>query len=432
MRPRSSSRFLLVLAPLFCATACGPDEAGAVAPAMEAGAAPAAALGRVDDDEMRELRRLLDLGHLERALPLLDKRAPALGVEGELLRARAAQLAGNDVEAGRLIEAARRAAPRSPEVCAVAAELHAAAGRLETARDELKQGLLLAGAPTPELLRAQGVLFLCRPGGAERGLELLERARAADPALPFCERALGQAQLLRAKEAMRAGDRNTALAATLRSLEHDPEDIDARRFLVDAYAAHLMLEESLAVLEALIEEGQPLDNELALMEKRGAMAALLRKDRPRALELFRRARDRGLDAEELGTGARILAEAGVTEYERALELLGEGRAEDGETALEQALAYAPDYLAARYHLGVLAYQRDDFALAADHFARVVAIAEQEALELPDPAHISLAHALRGAGRPADATAALRRYLELRPDGEHAAATRKALDAFEQG
>lgn len=411
------------------AAACAPGGAEAASPPSTPATVPAVP-SRADDPELAELRRHLDLGHLERARPLLERRAGGLGYEGELLLARAAQLAGDELEAGRRIEAARRVAPRAPEVYATAAELHAAGGRLDTARRELEHGLEQAGGPTPELLRAQGIVLLCRPGHGERGLELLERARRLDRQLPFCDRALGQAYLLRAKEALRNSDRDGALMAVLRSLEHDPEDVDARRLQVDVLAALLRLEEALAVLEDLAARDPLLDGELALMEKRAAMGALLRRDRPRALELFRRARDRGLDAEELGSGARLLAEAGVAEYERALELLGEERSAEAEEALARALRFAPDYLAARYHLGVLVYRRAEFDAAAEHFARVVRLAEAEDLELPDPAHVALFHALRQAGRGEEARAALEAYLARRPGGEYAAATRALLETLD--
>lgn len=430
MHLRRPPRTLVLLGALslWLPAACGPDEAGAAAPAGPVAGRGPARLPRAADEGARELRRLLDLGHLAQARPLLAARSGELGVEGELLAARAAQLAGDDVEAGRRLEAARAAAPRSPEVYAVAAELHAAAGRLETARRELRAGLELSGAPTPELLRAQAVLFLAGPGGAARGLELLERARREDPELPFCDRALAQALLLLAKEALRAGDAAASLLAVRRSLEHDPEEVEARRLLSDVLAAQRRLEEALAVLEELAAEGHPVGAELSLMQKRAAMGALLRRDRPRALELFARARAGSLTEEDLGIGARLLAEAAVAEYERAQGLLAEGRAEEGTAALETAVFYEPDYLAARYHLGVLRFQAGDPAAAATHFARVVERAHLDGIELPDPAHISLHHALRAADRPADARAALELYLERTPTGRYAEATRALLEA----
>lgn len=424
--PRAGWAALLATA-LFCS--CG-ESGGSTARAGRAAPSTPASRPRSAEPEVAELRRLLDLGQLERARPLLARWRTELGLEGELLAARAAALEDDLVLESRCIEAARALDPSDARVYATASELHAAAGRLETARLELRRGLDVAGA-TPELLRAQGVLYLCQPGGAARGLEFLRSARERDPALPFTDRALGQAHLLLGREALARSDGARALGHAREGLVHDPSDVDLRRFWADALGAAGDLEAATVVLEELVREGHPLQAELALTCKRAGMADLLRRRSESALEHFRRARELGLADEELGTGASLLDEAAERCIEQGIEAYAEDELARARERFERALALCPGSLSARNHLGVVLFRQREYDAAAAAWSRVLEGAAREGFELPEPVHLNLARALHRAGRLDEARAAVEGYLEREPQGRWAEESRELLGYMEE-
>jgi len=425
---------------LILALAPGCSEGGPVsaartaAPAVEqsmsrrGGSSPAAER-RLDARAVR-LRELLDLGLLDQARPLLDQLASTLGPEAELLSARAAALGGDWTEATRCIERARAQDPTDVRVYATAAELHAAAGRLETAGGELARGAAACGI-TPEIERAQGVLELSREGGAGRGLALIERALARDPWLPFVARAQGQANLLLAKRAMAERRPREALALVRRSLQHDPGEADAQRFLADALSAAGDFEGALAVLERLAEAGEPLAVELALSHKKAAMAAILAQRRPEALEHLRRARDLGLTPEELGSGADMLLVAADEEVRQGSAAYRDRDLAAARAHFERALELDPDHLSAHNHLAVVLLGLEEPAPAAEHWRHVLDVAAAEGLDLPDPVHLNLATALVRQGEREAARALLSQHLERAPDGCWAADTRRYLEALDR-
>ncbi|MDP6539914.1 MAG: hypothetical protein QF410_10265 [Planctomycetota bacterium] len=410
------------------AAACG-DE-GSEAPALRAGGeATLAPRARSSAAGAVELRSLLEFGHLERARALLADPPADLGVELDLLRARAAALAGDATRVGRRIEAARAVDGADPRVYATAAELHAAAGRLETARAELQRGREACG-PTAELLRAQAVVLLCGQGGAAAGLRLLEQARAADPQLPFTARASSQAHLLLGRDALAARAPTEAFDHALRAVALDPGDVDARRFLADVRGARGELEEALAILEELVAEGRPLEAELAMLCRRAALASIVRGERERGLERFVRARDLGLSPEELGSGATILAGAAAAAEEEGLAAYERDDLSVAAERFERALHLDPGRLAARNHLAVVLFRAEDFEGAARHWARVLADARAGGVELPEPVHLNLARALSRSGDADGARAVLAADLERAPDGPWAEESRRALGALD--
>ncbi|MAF66138.1 MAG: hypothetical protein CMJ84_10845 [Planctomycetes bacterium] len=399
-----------------------------------AAAAPVASTRRSDDPRAVELRELLEFGHLARARALLAVGLEGLGLEGELLRARAAALAGDATTLARRIEAARALNADDPRVYATAAELHAAAGRFETAGSELERGRRACG-PTAELLRAQGVVLLCQDGGAAAGLRLLEQALAVDPTLPFTARARSQAHLLLGREAFATQAPSVALDHALRAVLFDPEEIDARRFLADVRGARGELEEALAILEELVAEGRPLEGELAMLCRRAALASIVRGAREpgareRGLDLFVRARDLGLSAAELGSGAAILAGAAAVAEEEGLEAYEGGDRVLAAERFERALRLDPERLAARNHLAVVLFRAEDFAGAARHWATVLEQARSAGVELPEPVHLNLARALSRAGDAAGAREVLTAALERAPEGPWAEDSRRALRAID--
>ncbi len=317
---------------------------------------------------MVELRRAIGEGRLDQARALHAQLAEQASVEIQLLGARVASLASDELGASRLVEQARTAAPKDARVYATAAEIHAAAGRLDTADEEIRRGVEACG-PSAELERARGVYLICVPGGAQAGLTLLEAALAHDPALPFVARALGQAHLLVAKEAARGNDWSAALEHANASIEHDPEDVDARRFLAEMLVNTLDFGAAIAIYERLLEEGQPVAVEAAQAYKNGAVAALAMGTRQEAVLFFLRARSLGMDDEALGSGVGVLRDEARAEAVAALE------AEEGEL-LELRDAHIAKALLLDANIGEDLVVRAEHALESQTFGEAKALARQ--------------------------------------------------------
>jgi len=418
LSPRFGSRAAFALLALLGA-ACGGGE---VEGSEEAGApslrsVPAErSFVRDESEAARALRRALDLGLHEEIEERLEVARPTLGAELPLLEARWLALRGKDLNVTAVIEEARAATPDDPRVYATAAELHAAAGRLETAGEELRRGLEACGN-APEFLRSQAFVELSRQGGAARGLELLERALSYDPELPFTARAQGQAHLLLAKEAMAARRPMAALVEARKSLEHDPLDLDARLFLADALAANSDFPSAVRILEELEAEGHSRGGELALMYKRAALAELVLGHRERGVEYFRLAREAGLTEEELGTGVDVLRGAAEEAMREGMTAYEQGELETARMRFEHALRLDKDLLVVHGQLAAVLFQQEEYLPAATHWRQVLDTAIEEELELPEPVHIFLAKALYAADEKRAAKAALEAYLEREPEGE---------------
>jgi tetratricopeptide (TPR) repeat protein len=427
-----SSRAWL-LAGLFVLSACGhagDDRASATAGAASE-AAPAASAAsalvpaqRARGDDLTRLRRALDHGRGDEARALLARHL-APDPEEKLLEARVAALEGRNTDAMRAIEAARQIAPRDPTVYATAAEIYAANGSTETAMSQIFQGEKTCG-PSPEFLRARGILRITSSGGAEKGLALLEEARAADPEIPFIDRALGQAHLLVAKQRAREKKPKGALEEAKKSLEFDPDDVDARRLSSEMMAETGDLEGSAAVLQSLLDAGEPVEAELALTLKNAAMLAILRGDQEQALADFLAARKHGLTAQELGTGANKLASEAERRLDLGIQAYEKQELDAAESEFRRALEYDPDLIQAQNHLAVVLFKKREFAEAARLWQKVIATARAEKIDLPEPVHLNLAKAQVQSGDKTGAELTLEEYLDRQPNGEWVAPTREML------
>jgi len=458
--PGSSHLAALAIALTSLLVSCG-GGAEDVHAAEEGSVRPARvrSFNRLEDPRVVECREALEFGRLERGSELLRelRRAIDLGVEAHLLEARAAALLGKTTVVSQLIEEARRIEPEDPRVFATSAELHAAAGRLDTAESEIRRGLEVCGA-APELTRARGVHMICQPGGADVGLRLFERALELDPDLPFTSRAQAQAHLLVGRHELGQGDGLAALEHAYASLDLDPEERDAQRFLAEALSAVGELGKAIVQYRQLVEAGEQLEVELAMTLKNAGVAGLLQGKREIALEYFVEARARGLSELELGSGAHALqAEAG-RRLAQATAAYDEGDVDRAEALAMEAERLAIDPVPARIERAVFAVHRGVEALRAkDHaraeaqllaavqldadslqarnylahtlladerpleaavqWQRVVDIARQGDLQLPEPVHLSLAHAHGQAGDTSRARATLEAYLLEEPEGE---------------
>jgi tetratricopeptide (TPR) repeat protein len=350
----------------------------------------------------------------------------AAALDRALLRARLRAAEGDAVGAVRALEAARVDWPDQGRVYATAAEIHAAAGRLESATDEVRRGLEAAG-PCPELTRARGVLSLARQGGAALGLEHLLAARAADPELPFTDRALVQAHVLLGRRSMAEERPLEALGHAKAARVVAPDDREALELAAEALEVSGDFGGAIEVYEQLLAAGADVGATLALTSQRGSTAALLGGDRGAALERALRARELGLSAEELGFSATLIEQETEAALERGVERYAAGELDAARAAFERALRCTPDSLEALNHLAVTRLRAGDPAGAARHWQRVVDTAEREDIELPEPVHVHLARALRAADRAADARSVLERYLTARPEGRWVAETSAALD-----
>lgn len=404
-------------------------ESGDRSAAPPAAAAPGIArverLPRSNAPEIAKLRRHIDLGDVAAARALLPA-AELAGDEALLLKARCDAMSGEFIAALRSIESARARSPRDPDVYATAAEIYAAAGKPESAWSEIGRGTELCGE-SPELLRAKGVVWLLREGGAERGLAFLEDARAKDPSLPFTDRALAQAHLLCGKNAMRAKDLDGALRHARRASDLDPGDVDAQRFLADVLAGRLDFDGAIEVLRELAQSGEPLDGDLASLEKRAGMASLLAHDRESALSHFAAARAHGMSDADLATGARLLLEEARARVALGVEAYEAGDARAAEARFRSALVLEPDLIEAQNHLAVVLFQRRELAEAIELWQAVLQRARAEDIELPEPVHMNLAKAQFQNGNPAAARATLEESLRREPNGPFASETRGMLE-----
>lgn len=405
------------------------DLGSSTAGSVQAAAPKPERAERSTSPDVVRLRRAIEFGDLDTARALVPF-ADTAGPEGVLLRARLAGLETRGVEAMRLLEGQKAARPHDPDVYATAAELYASRSAFDTAWIQITEGTKACG-PSPEIDRAKGVCWISRENGAERGLEILLAARAADPELPFCDRALGQGHLLMAKLNAKAEKVPEALASVRASLAHDPLDVDARRFLGDCLAGAGDHAGALAVLRELIAEGEPLQAEFALMEKRAGFARLLVGDKAGAIDHFLSARAAGLDEEELASASDILVQAARARCDAGVAAFQGHELERAEAEFRAALALWPDDLASQNHLALVRFRRDDPAEAARLWRGVLDIARRDGVELPEPVHVNLAQAQIRCGEASAARRVLEDYLRDEPEGEWTGVTRTVLAQIEK-
>ena len=393
------------------------------------GAGRPRAEGRSGDPRVREARRALEDGRLAAAGSLVAQVGDSAGPESFLLRARLAHLQGDLVAALREVEAARRAWPGDSRAFATAAEIYAWEGHAQAAEDEIKRGLAVAGE-TSDLERARGVYLISRPGGALAGLEHLERAREADPELPYLRRPLAQAHLLAGRHFMSRSEPVKAAEHARASLDQDPQDPDARQLLGDACASAGDFGRALEVYAELLREGHPVATEMAFLHRRRATELLLEKRRPEALEHWLAARSLGLGPDDLGHGQDALEEEAERCVEAGYRAYQGGDLDEARRQFARALVYDPAHLEAQNHLGVVYFQRAEYASAADCWRAVVVELRRLGEPLPRPVHLNLCQALTLSGRLEEARQVLEAYLEEEPEGEFAADTRAMLAHLE--
>jgi tetratricopeptide (TPR) repeat protein len=356
----------------------------------------------------------------------------ALGedLDCELLRARLAAAQGDEIDSVRRLEAVRSAHPDQARFYATAAEIHAAAGRLKSAEEEVRKGLETSG-PCADLSRARGVLALARPGGARVGLNHLLDARTADPDLPFVNAPLAEAHLLLGRQAMADKADLDAVGHARASLLCKPGDREARLLLADALTAVGQFDEALVLYETLLSEGAEMKDALARAYKQAGTAALLEGKRDLAVERALRARELGLPEDELGFGATLMEEEAQRVLADGTAALEKGEVEHGKELCERALRLDPDSIPAKHFLASAQFRLGAHAEAARLWREVLDTAHAEQIELPDPVHLNLARALYLEGRTDEVRTLLEAELQRDPEGKWAAATRELLERLDE-
>jgi len=377
------------------------------------------------DPELAEVRSALEAGRGDLALTLLER---VEGFEPECLRARAALLEGDAVEALRRLEIARGLAPDHPELWATEAEILASLDRLEAAAKALEEGRKRAG-DDPALERALGVIQLRNQGHAREALQALERARARDPELPFLRWPLSEAHRLVGRSLCSEAP-GEALAHARAACALEPGSLEALELEAEALAANLQFEEALVRYGELAARGRDYGETPALLHQRCATRLLLEHERAGAVEHYLQARALGLDDEGLGFGSAVLLEEARLARERGSADI---EAEDwaaAEREFARAMELDPRDFVAENHLAVARFQRGDYRAAAEGWERVLVRASAEELLLPDPVALNLARAWRLAGERERARGALAGYLDREPEGEWSASARELLEVLE--
>jgi len=387
-----------------------------------------ATYGAPVDPRVRNAVRALEAGLPDAAWIVLDQLGDSIGVDGPLLRARAALLEGDAVGALREIEAARELAPDDGRVYATEAEVLVGLDRIQGAQAAVREGWKRAGR-TAELERARGVLLIRTPGGAQEGLIALEAAHELNPELPFLAFPLAQAHMLVGRRLLGTTPEES-LRHAASALAFDPDDLDFLELKAEALAALLRFEAALAIYARLVEDGRELGLGPALLHQRCATQLLLQKDRAGAIEHYLMARALGIDDEGLGFGATVLAEEANQAIDTGIERFDAGELEPAARLFEQALVFDPGNLEARNHLAVTRFRQEDFRAAAEQWSRVLEVARTLNLDLPDPVHLNLARAWRLAEESTQARAVLSAYLDSDPEGRWAEDTREMLALLE--
>ena len=341
------------------------------------------------------------------------------------MRARLLAAQGDTVGAILQLGIARKTWPNEGSLFATAAEIYALGGRLESAQDEIRAGLAVAGA-TPELNRARGVLLLLQPGGAKAGLLHLIEATQADPGLFFCVGPLAEAHRLLAAQALVKEQPEEALVHVRAGLALEPDHEDLKLLLADALLAAGDYDAALPAYENLAKEGREFGASLQLYFQRGATAALLEHRPEVALERYLRARQLGASDADLGFGVQVLHDAATKVMAGAETAYAEARYDDARHELERSLELEPANLTALNLMGVVCFKLSDFESAERAWTSVLDGAARAGVTLPDPVHLNLARALHSQGKSAQIRALLERYLAEQPSGEWVQVTREML------
>jgi len=382
------------------------------------------------DPRLIEAQEAVERGMVDVARTLLGQIRENAGVDHAVLEAKILHLEGQDLDVIRVINQAKTRWPDDARVWAAEAEHLASLGRVTGAEEAIREGWRRAGK-APELERAQGILLLSTPGGAEYGLAHLEKGLELDPGLPYTGLPLAAAHILAGRMDIAREAFEDAHEHALAALAWDPSGPDSRELAAEALTGLLRYEEALALYEELEADGRPRGATRSLLHCQAATTSLLLKDRAKAVEHYLAARALGTSDDELGFGMTVLAQESEAAIERGITAYAEARLDDARRELERALELDPRATEAWNHLGVVLFRLADYQQAAEAWSVVLAAASRLEDPLPEPVHLNLAKAWRLAGELDKARAVLSNYLDREPEGSWAEETRDLLFRLEE-
>ncbi|MFT5283896.1 MAG: tetratricopeptide (TPR) repeat protein [Planctomycetota bacterium] len=351
--------------------------------------------------------RALEHNQLEEASTLLTQ-ADLKRIDTLLLRARLYLRQGETIQALREIELARTEGPSNGRVYGTAAELYIRLGRLDDAENEIRRGLAIDGG-CAAMERARGVYFLHLPGAAMTAKIHLERALELEPDLAFAARPLAKAHRLIGRGFLRDHKSLEAVRSARAGLELYPDDFELRQLHADALLAAGSFLHAVEILEELTAEGYALENELALASWRAGMGELIRGKRSVALELFARARELGMAADDMGTASNLLGQESSACVARGVAAYSSGSYEDAREFFAEAAHFDPNNLAAANHLAVAHARLGMTELAIEGWIRVLSVFDESGTRPPEPIHLNLARAFMTQGEVERALRLLEHY-----------------------
>lgn len=420
MNPKLHSLAALPLL-LLLATSCGSGT-------TEVDAGTRSTWTRSADPRLLEARAALEAGRPSAAESLLASLGPAAGVEGPLCSARVFLTQGMVVAAMKEVERARELAPEDPRVFATMAEILALAGRGGDAEDEIARGAVF-GPRSLDLERARAFLDLTRPGQGPLALARLEAALAADPGLPYCNWPMAQAHLLTGRAALGAGDAQLAADQARLALGREPDLATAEELLGSALASLEDFAGALEALERAQDLGLDVAPQMAEVHMRAGMAARLLKRPDLAEEHYLGARELGMSASELGSGADFLRQRAHTAFETGQAAALRDDFEAAAAGYARAVILDPTgalALEAKDGQAAARFRLEDYAGAVLLWGEVLEVEWSRPDGIESRTHLNIARAEVLSGDYEGARKILEGALERFPEGPAAAETQELL------
>jgi tetratricopeptide (TPR) repeat protein len=342
---------------------------------------------------------------------------------------------GRAVEALRDFEDAKRIDRRLAEAYAGAAEAYLTQGLLDGARVELEAGLAATQPqPSAEILVTLAGVQLARGTEPRQVLSLLHVARQVNPDEPRIPRSFAATFTAEAERSAEKGDLTAAEASVRAALEEVPDFAAAHAALGRVREQQKRHGEAAQSLERAyrIEPTKERRDAVAAALKAAGMAALLQRDRERAVARFLELRDLGTVNVDMGSGLDLLREEARSEYNRAVDSKDPSEA---RRHLERSLRCLPENFYALYALGTLEAEaggdeHSNDVKAIELWTRALAAGKESGVDLSSLAlHWNLAQAHYRRREDAKARVLLTEYLAF-GKGDYAPRCQALLEVLE--
>jgi tetratricopeptide (TPR) repeat protein len=212
-------------------------------------------------------------------------------------------------------------------------------------------------------------------------------------------------------------------------IAHDPEDVDARRFLAEMMVSALDFGGAITIYEGLLEDHVPVEIEASQAYKNGAVAALAMGAREEAVILFLRARTLGMDDEALGSGVGVLRDEARAQAVAALESEDAKLPEERDAHIGKALLFDANIGEDLVVRAVHALDRETFGEAKNLARQTLFFLTNDPRALALPELASAREAVANLDLPA-AQGIVREALARYPENTFLAAERAWLMAVE--